>query len=86
MQYITIQLRLYPNQGWYQFFMFLEYKLARRGARLIKVPPEYTSQRCSRCGHTSRANRKTQSKFHCQKCNFKLNADWNAAINILASA
>ena len=74
------------NQGWYQFFMYLEYKLARRGGHLIKVPPEYTSQRCSSCGHVSKANRKSQSNFCCQKCGFKLNADWNAAINILNSA
>jgi putative transposase len=71
------------NQGWYQFLMFLEYKLARKGGKLIKVNPAYTSQMCSNCGHISKGNRRSQSQFKCRKCSFELNADWNAAINIL---
>ncbi|HIV15626.1 MAG TPA: transposase, partial [Candidatus Avisuccinivibrio pullicola] len=36
----------------------LEYKLRLRGGLLIKVPPQYTSQKCSVCGHVSENNRK----------------------------
>ena len=39
------------DQGWYEFRRQLEYKLARRGGVLILVPSQYTSQRCSECGH-----------------------------------
>lgn len=37
----------------------------------------------SKCGHIARSNRKTQSGFRCTKCNFTLNADLNAARNIV---
>ncbi|MXZ12856.1 MAG: IS200/IS605 family element transposase accessory protein TnpB [Candidatus Dadabacteria bacterium] len=56
----------------------LEYKCGR----LIEVHPEYTSQACSKCGHTDKENRKTQSRFQCICCGFASNADTNAAINI----
>ena len=42
----------------------------------------YTSQKCSRCGHIDKENRQTQEKFVCTQCDFELNADHNAAINI----
>ena len=35
---------------------------------------------------TSKANRKTQEQFECQKCGHKNNADVNAAKNILRRA
>lgn len=41
-----------------------------------------TSQGCSRCGHISKENRKTQEIFKC-RCGHEMNADHNAAINIL---
>jgi len=63
----------------------LTYKVAERGGRLTKVNPAYTSQRCSRCGHTSESNRRTQSHFKCESCSFATHADENAAKNILAS-
>jgi putative transposase len=46
-----------------------------------KVPPAYTSQRCSVCGHTERGNRNGE-KFLCRKCGYACNADINAAKNI----
>jgi transposase len=35
----------------------LTYKAALEGLVCIRVDADYTSQRCPRCGHTSRANR-----------------------------
>lgn len=70
------------HQGWAGFTEKLEYKLNYNGGTLIKVDPAYTSKTCSMCCYTSNDNRKTQSKFECQKCGFKANADHNAAINI----
>lgn len=54
----------------------------RDGIMISYVNPEYTSQTCSKCGHISRENRKTQETFSCVKCNYTLNADTNASINI----
>jgi transposase len=52
--------------------------------RVEKVPPAYTSQRCSACGHTARESRESQAAFRCVACNFACNADVNAARNIAA--
>jgi putative transposase len=73
------------DQGWYEFRRQLDYKLRWRGGELVTVAPHYTSQRCSACGHTTSENRVTQTRFVCVGCGFKLNADENAARNILAA-
>lgn len=73
------------QQSWEKFFELLEYKLKRNGGELIKVNPQYTSQKCSKCGHISKENRLKQEQFICIKCNHKANADYNASINILNS-
>jgi len=49
---------------------------------VIKIPPHYTSQRCSQCGFTDKGNRTSQSRFKCLNCGFSMNADINAANNI----
>lgn len=56
----------------------LEYKCGR----LVEVNPAYTSQRCSKCGHVDKENRKTQARFQCMSCGYESNADTNAAMNI----
>ncbi|MEO1954565.1 MAG: transposase [Campylobacterales bacterium] len=73
------------QQSWGKFFEMLEYKLKRNGGELIKVNPQYTSQKCSSCGHISQENRKVQAKFKCIQCGFEANADYNASLNILNS-
>ena len=73
------------SEGWGMFVRMLRYKLERLGGRLIIVPPQYTSQACSRCGFVDAGNRRTQAKFRCLKCGLELNADFNAALNILAA-
>jgi putative transposase len=52
--------------------------------RVERVPPAFTSQRCSACGHIARESRKSQALFQCVACNFACNADVNAARNIAA--
>jgi len=64
---------------------FLGYKALAAGVFVAYVDPRYTSQKCSQCGHTSKANRKNQSRFQCKSCGFALNADLNAARNIRAN-
>ena len=72
------------DQGWGEFAHQIEYKLHWLGGTFLKVPPQYTSQRCSCCGHTEAGNRSKQ-KFVCLACGFELHADINAAKNILTA-
>ncbi len=64
--------------SWGIFFEFLEYK-----TNVIKVNPAYSSQTCSKCKHSSKDNRKTQSLFECINCRFTENADLQATQNLL---
>ena len=50
------------------------------GVHVKELSPVYTSQRCSKCGWTCKANRKGK-KFVC-KCGFTADADYNASLNI----
>ena len=68
--------------NFYQFEQFLKYKAEEKGIRVEYVSARYTSQKCSKCGHISRSNRKNQSQFKCSKCSYQLNADLNASFNI----
>jgi len=72
--------RLILQNGWGMFFTLLEYKT---DYNLIKVNPKQTSQTCSRCGYVDKKNRVSQSRFVCKSCGFAINADVNAAKNIL---
>lgn len=67
-----------------QLKRFIEYKAEERGCTVVPVLPAHTSQRCSRCGHTARANRRSRALFQCRACGFTLHADLNAARNIAA--
>lgn len=73
------------DQGWAKFRDMLAYKLQGHGGQLIAVPPAYTSQTCSCCGHVAAENRKSQAAFCCQGCGHTEHADINAAKNILAA-
>ena len=57
-------------------------KAAEHGINVVMVKPQYTSQRCSKCGHISRENRRSQEQFCCEKCGYKCNAYFNASQNI----
>jgi putative transposase len=69
-------------QGWHKFQTLVEYKSIWHGSIVEYVKPEYTSQRCFKCGHVARENRKQQSMFKCVSCGHTENADLNAAKNI----
>jgi IS605 OrfB family transposase len=62
-----------------QLRAFLEYKAILAGVLLVVVDPRNSSRECSRCGHTEKSNRPSQSLFSCRQCGFTVNADFNAA-------
>jgi putative transposase len=78
-----------PHAKWHHVWAFrrlfehVGYKAPERGVSVEQVVPNHTSQRCSRmdCGFTHRDNRDGEH-FHCQKCGYEVNADYNAAKNI----
>ena len=67
-------------------FSMLEAKAGERGRDVIRVNPAHTSQRCSCCGSIDKLSRVSQALFHCTSCGQTMNADHNAARNILAKA
>ncbi len=74
--------RAISRSGWGQLVRRIQHKA--RG-RVEQIPPAYTSQRCSACGHVASENRQSQAVFECQACEAgPCNADLNAARNIAA--
>lgn len=69
--------------GWafYQLEEFICYKAETLGFEMLHVDAAYTSQGCSRCGHTERANR-YRNRFRCKACSFELHADLGGARNV----
>ncbi len=59
----------------------LERLSEENGILFQRVDPAYTSQFCSRCGTIDKKNRNGES-YQCS-CGLDMDADWNAAINIL---
>jgi IS605 OrfB family transposase len=73
------------NWAFYQLRLFVGYKAAIAGVPVVLVPPAYTSQTCSRCGHVHPEKGKSYrngKQFNCGYCGFEHDADINAAINI----
>jgi IS605 OrfB family transposase len=65
-----------------RLYQYTEYKAEMYGIEVGQVSPAYTSQRCSSCGFTHQSNRQSKHQFMCQKCEYELNADYNASKNI----
>ena len=68
--------------AWSLFRHCLEYKAEEAGIGFKAVPPDYTSQDCSACGHREKKPL-SQRVHHCKACGYKTDRDHNAAINIL---
>jgi len=69
------------DAGWYQFRKWLEYFGVKFGRVTVAVNPAYTSQECSNCGVV--VKKSLSIRTHICQCEFVLDRDWNAAINIL---
>lgn len=64
-----------------RLFQYVKYKAEENGIKVTQENPEYTSQRCSKCGLTLKSNR-NGTTFKCQKCGYENHADYNASKNI----
>ena len=71
--------------SYYDLQTKIEQKAAEAGIAVKKINPQYTSQRCSKCGFIDKENRKKQKDFKCLSCGYAANADYNAAKNIAIS-
>jgi len=73
----------YSLHSWsfYQQQMFIEYKAKKQGVIVHYVAPQYTSQRCCKCGHIEQANRKG-NLFTCKRCAIVEDSGANAGFNI----
>jgi IS605 OrfB family transposase len=70
--------------GWVKGLMAsaIDIVASRRGSRVVLINAAYTSQICSQCGCLGK---RTGDKFHCAfGCGEVMQADQNAAVNILA--
>jgi putative transposase len=67
--------------AFYELEQFIRYKAEICGMDVIGIDPKHTSQGCSRCGHTEKANRH-KLRFLCRACSYELNAELNASRNI----
>ncbi|SCK37900.1 Transposase [Variovorax sp. HW608] len=66
------------RSAWGSVQRFTTYKAKKRNKLVYKLPPAYSSQTCSRCGHRDAGNRKGQL-FACLSCGHQADADVNAA-------
>jgi len=73
------------DAAWSQFREWLEYFGRVFGVPVIAVPPQYTSQDCSKCGVEVKKTLSTRT-HSCPHCGHVQDRDWNAAINILKKA
>jgi putative transposase len=64
-----------------ELFEKLDQKLVENCVQINKLSPTYTSQRCSQCGWVRKRNRKGK-QFKCDKCNFCMDSDLNASMNL----
>jgi transposase len=74
------------NTGyWRKFTDILEAKATSVGSKIIKVPPQYTSRRCSRCGRINPESDNSSSIYKCENpfCKLEIDRNVNAARNIV---
>jgi len=60
---------------------YITYKANFEGVPVVKTDPEYTSQECLNCGHTSRSNR-NKGRFKCVECEWQDHSDRKASVSI----
>ena len=70
------------NWSYYDLQNKIEYKAKENGIKVQYINPQYTSQRCSKCGFIHKDNHPERDIFICGHCGFKTLHDYNASQNI----
>jgi putative transposase len=70
------------DAAWTTFRTWVEYFGKVFGVVTVAVPPHYTSQNCSNCGHVVKKSLSVRTHV-CLHCGHTQDRDWNAARNIL---
>ena len=70
------------DAGWSMFVSILDSKAESAGCRVHKVPPHFTSQRCSSCGEIVQKSLSIRTHV-CGFCGYVEDRDINAAKNVL---
>ena len=73
------------DASWETFNSMLSYKLETLGKTFIQVNPQYTSQKCSKCGEIVPKSLSVRTHI-CPYCSFTADRDYNSALNILKKA
>lgn len=69
--------------SFYQFEQMLTYKAAEVNSAVLKVPANYTSQRCPKCGRIHKENRHHEThNYVCDACGYESNDDRIGAMNL----
>ena len=75
--------RQIADSGWYEFRRQLTYKAALRGNKLLIADRWYaSSKKCSRCKQIKDNLCLSERTYQCQQCNFSIDRDLNAALNL----
>lgn len=78
--------RAVSDAAWRTFLTMLQYKGIFYDKTVVLVPPQYTTQTCSVCGHVMEGEQKltlADRTWECPKCHTAHERDTNAARNIL---
>lgn len=70
------------DAAWSMFFTHLILKAEEAARCVVKVPPAYTSQTCSVCGHKQNMPLSVRV-YECEACDTVLHRDHNASLTIL---
>lgn len=72
------------NWSYYDLQNKIKYKAAEVGIKVKMIDPQYTSRRCSKCGHinTEKTDVDANRMFICEECGARTAFDYNAAKNI----
>ncbi len=77
------QRREIRSWTFYQLEQFLSYKATESGSFVLKVPADYTSQRCPKCGRIHKDNRNRNiHEYICDACGYRSNDDRVGAMNL----
>jgi len=71
------------DSAWSKFLSLLAYKAERDGRWMVRVDPENTSKKCSRCGYVVKDLKLSDRWFTSPECGWEADRDYNASLNIL---